>query len=165
MNRQKKSSLIKWLSDKFAETDVFFIVNCQGMTVAQMQELRFALDAKESAVQVVKNRLVRLAIQENPEVEVLKDKLVGQNAIVFAPSDLTGTAKVLYDFAKTNEELKIVAGFYDSQVLDKNTIDMLARLPSRNVLLAQLVGTINAPIVSLVVVLNQIAEKMQKSAN
>ena len=161
MNRQQKSSLIQWLSEKFTTSNVFFIVNCQGLTVSQMQALRLALDAKNSEMQVIKNRIVRIAIKENPDCKSLNSKLVGQNAIVFANADLTGTAKVLYDFAKSNEELKVVAGFYDSHLIDKDAVGVLARLPSRNILLSQLVGTIKAPITSLVVVLQQIVEKMQ----
>ncbi len=159
MNRQQKTSLIQGLSDNFQSIEASFIVNCQGMTVSQIQELRLALAAKNSKLQVAKNRLVRIAAQGNPEALLLIDKLVGQNAIVFAKTDLTGTAKVLYDFAKKNEELKIVAGCYSSRLLDKETVGVLARLPSRDILLAQLFGTMKAPITALVVVLKQIMEK------
>lgn len=159
MNRQQKSGLVEGLGEKFASTEASFIVNCQGMTVAQMRELRLALGAKNSEMQVAKNRLVRIAIQGKLECQPLVDMLVGQNAIVFANSDLTGTAKVLYDFAKKNAELKIVAGCYESKLLDKDTVGVLARLPSREMLLAQLFGTMKAPITAFAVVLNEIAKK------
>lgn len=159
MNRQQKSGLVQGLGEKFASTEASFIVNCQGMTVAQIQELRLALGSKNSELQVAKNRLVRIAIQGRSECQPLVDLLVGQNAIVFANSDLTGTAKVLYDFAKKNEELKIVAGCYESKLLDKDAVGVLARLPSRDVLLAQLFGTMKAPITAFAVVLNEIMKK------
>lgn len=164
MNRQQKANLVQGLSEKFLTTEASFIVNCQGMTVAQIQNLRLALEAKNSEMQVAKNRLVRIAIQGKVESDILREKLVGQNAIVFAKSDLTGTAKVLHDFAKANEELKIVAGCYDSRLLDKAAVIVLASLPSREVLLARLFGTMMAPVTALAIVLKQIAEKSQ-SAN
>lgn len=159
MNRQQKAGLVQGLNEKFMSTEASFIVNCQGMTVGQIQELRLALEAKNSEMQVAKNRLVRIAIQGRSECQPLVDMLVGQNAIVFAKSDLTGTAKVLYDFAKKNEELKIVAGCYESRLLDKETVGVLARLPSREILLAQLFGTMKAPITAFAVVLNEIRKK------
>ena len=158
-NRQQKAGLVQGLSEKFLSTEASFIVNCQGMTVGQVQELRLALGAKNSDMQVAKNRLVRIAIQGKSEYQPLVDKLVGQNAIVFAKSDLTGVAKVLYDFAKKNEEMKIVAGCYASRLLDKEAIGTLARLPSKEVLLAQLFGTMKAPITALAIVLNEIRKK------
>lgn len=161
MNRQQKADLVQGLSEKFMATEASFIVNCQGLTVAQMQNLRLALESKNSEIQVAKNRLVRIAIQGKVESDVLREQLVGQNAIVFAKSDLTGTAKVLYDFARANEDLKIVAGCYDSRLLDKAAVTVLASLPSREVLIARLFGTMMAPITALAIVLKQIAEKSQ----
>ncbi len=159
MNRQQKSDVVQSLSEKFNAAEASFVVNCQGLAVQQMQELRLSLGAKNSELCVAKNRLVRIAIEQNPAVVILKDALVGQNAIVFAKSDLTAVAKILYDFAQANEELKLVAGTYSSRLLDKNAICSLAKLPSRDILLAQLFGTMKAPITGLAVVLQQIIEK------
>lgn len=161
MNRQQKTNVVHGLSEKFAASEASFVVNCQGATVAQMQELRLALGAKNSELQVAKNRLVRIAIQSKPEIDVLSDQLRGQNAIIFAKSDLTGTAKILYDFAKKNEEFTIVAGCYDSKLLNKASVEGLAKIPSREILLAQLFGIMKAPITSFVVALDQIAKKAQ----
>ena len=160
MNRQQKENVIQGLGDKIVNSEAVFVVNCQGMTVSQVQELRFALDDKNSEIQVAKNRLIRIAIQDKPECNLLSDKLVGQNAIVFANSDLTGTAKVLFDFSKDNEELDIIAGCYAAKLLDPKSVAALAKLPSREVLLAQLCGVMNAPVTGFVVVLKQLVVKM-----
>ncbi|MBM17887.1 MAG: 50S ribosomal protein L10 [Epsilonproteobacteria bacterium] len=160
MNRQQKESMVQELSEKFLSNEASFIINCQGLTVAQVQQLRMALGEKNSEMQVAKNRLVRIAIQDKPGCGMLDESLKGQNAVVFAQSDLTGTAKVIYDFAKENEELEIVAGCYASQFLDKQSVEALAKLPSREVLLAQVCGTMKAPITSFVIVLKQVLVKM-----
>lgn len=159
MNRQQKENVIQGLGDKLTQSEAVFVINCQGMTVSQVQSLRFALEEKDSEMQVAKNRLIRIAIQDKPDCDVLSDKLVGQNAIVFANSDLTGTAKVLYDFSKNNKELDIVAGCYAAKLLDPKSVKTLAKLPSREVLLAQLCGVLNAPVTGFVVVLKQVLVK------
>lgn len=159
MNRQQKENMVQTLGEKFAASEASFVVNCQGLTVPQVQELRLALKDKSGEVLVAKNRLVRLAVQGKPEVEALSEALKGQNAVVFANSDLTGIAKVLYDFAKENEELEIVAGCYASKLLDKKSVVALAQLPSREVLLAQVLGTMQAPISGFASVLRQMLVK------
>ncbi len=159
MNRQQKESLVQGVSKKFGEHEGSFIVNYQGMSVAQVQELRFALADKDSQMQVIKNRLVKIAVKESSDYEALGSVLQGQNAVIFAKSDLTGVAKVLYDFSKANEELEIVAGCYGSQLLDQKSVKTLAKLPPREVLLAQLCGTLQAPIASFANVLRQLLVK------
>lgn len=156
MNRQQKESLIQDISEKFASNEASFVVNCQGLAVSQVQALRFALEEKQGEMQVAKNRLVKIAVKGNPTYEPLADVLQGQNAIVFAKSDLTGVAKILYDFAKQNGEMEIVGGCYSSGLLDKKSVEALAKLPSREVLLAQLCGTLQAPIASFAGVLRQL---------
>lgn len=173
MNRQQKENLIQGVGEKFASSEASFVVNCQGLTVPQVQALRFALSEKDGELQVAKNRLIRIAVQQNPDYEALSSVLKGQNAVVFAKSDLTGVAKVLYDFAKENEEMEIVGGCYATKLLSKQSVEVLAKLPSREVLLAQLCGTLQAPIASFagvlrqlvvqpVLVLKAIAEKKEK---
>ena len=159
MNRQQKENMVQELGDKFASNEASFVVNCEGLTVPQMQELRFALKDKDGEVIVAKNRLVRLAVQGKADCHDLSDSLKGQNAVVFAKSDLTGIAKVLYDFAKENEKLEIVAGCYASKVLDRKSVEALAKIPSRDVLLAQLLGVMQAPVASFANVLRQLLVK------
>lgn len=159
MNRQQKESVILGVSEKLAASEASFVVNYQGMSVAQVQQLRFALESKDGEMQVVKNRLVKLALKKEAGYESLEGVLQGQTAMVFAKSDLTGIAKTLYDFSRENEELEIVAGCYASRLLDKKSVETLAKLPSREVLLAQLLGTLQAPIAGFANVLRQLLVK------
>lgn len=159
MNRLQKENLVQNIGEKLAGHEGSFVVNYQGMTVSQLQQLRFALEEKSGEMQVAKNRLIKIAIKERSEYASLGDVLQGQNAIIYAKSDLTGVAKVLYDFAKEHEELDIVAGCYDSHFLDKKSVKALAKLPSREVLLAQLCGTLQAPIAGFATVLRQLLVK------
>ena len=156
MNRQQK--------EKFDQNEASFVVRCQGMTVAQLHELRLNLAKKDGQLKVAKNRLVKLAIVKSSECSNLGAQMKGQTAVVFAKSDFTGVAKVLHDFAKKNEELQIVAGCCEAQLFDKAGVAQLARIPSREVLLAQLLGVLNAPIVQFACVVNQVMQQRSGGA-
>ena len=160
MNRQEKQELVKSLGAKFAESTGSFLVNCQGLTVPQMQTLRGELYDKGAHVQVAKNRLVKIAIKENALCGQLDQYLQGQLAVVFAESDVTGVAKVLDTFAKDNEKMELIAGCCENQIFDAEALKKLAKLPSREVLLAQLMGVMQAPTVSFVMVLRQLIVKL-----
>ncbi|MBP6891972.1 50S ribosomal protein L10 [Candidatus Babeliales bacterium] len=159
MNRQQKEKLVQELNVKFDQNEASFVVHCQGMTVAQLHELRLNLAKKDGELKVAKNRLMKLAIANFSECANLNAQMKGQTAVVFAKADFTGVAKVLYDFAKKNEELQIIAGCCEAQLFDKAGVAKLAKIPSREVLLAQLLGVLNAPIVQFACVINQVKEQ------
>ena len=160
MNRQQKQDVIKGLGAKFVESSGSFLVSCQGLTVTQMQALRGELYDKGASVHVAKNRLVRIAIKESADCAQLDQYLQGQLAIVFAKSDVSAVVKTLDDFAKKHDALKLVAGCAERQIFDVDALKKLAKLPSREVLLAQLLGVMQAPTVSFVVVLRQMIVKL-----
>jgi large subunit ribosomal protein L10 len=161
MNRQEKSQVLKVLETKFAQSKGSFLVGCQGLTVTQMQSLRGELYGNNATVYVAKNRLVKLAIDNSVNYEQLNQYLQGQLAVVFAESDeVSAVAKTLETFAKKNKELKLVAGCYEKQIFNAESLKELAKLPSRDVLLAQLMGVMQAPTVSFVVVLRQLIVKL-----
>lgn len=162
MNKQQKQEVVKSLEAKFAESNGSFLVNCQGLTVTQMQSLRGELYDKGARVQVAKNRLVKLAIKESDVCIKLDQYLQGQLAVVFAEpnADVGGIAKVLDTFAKDNEAMEMVAGCCENQIFDAEALKKLAKLPSREVLLAQLMGVMQAPTVSFVMVLRQMIVKL-----
>lgn len=161
MNRQQKSDVVKKLETKFAESKGSFLVGCQGLSVGQMQDLRGELYDNSATVYVAKNRLVKLAVKNSAGCEQLDQYLQGQVAVVFAESDeVSAVAKTLESFAKKNGKLTLVAGCYESQIFDTEALKALAKLPSRDVLLAQLMGVMQAPTVSFVVVLRQLIVKL-----
>ena len=156
MNRQQKDALVKSLETSFSGSQAAFLVNYQGMSVGQMQTLRFALDDQGGSIKVAKNRLVKIALKDVGQCESLSSLLQGQLAFVFASNDVTSVAKVLHDFAKENETLTVVAGCSESKFFDAQAVKVIASLPSREVLLAQLCGVLNGPKTSFVVVLRQL---------
>jgi len=154
MNRQQKESLIATLKDEFAKAEASFLVGYKGLSVAQMQTLRREIRAKGGKLRVAKNRLVKRAIGEVDGVCALESYLQDQLGVVFADQEFTQVAKVLSDFSKDNPALSLVVGCLESELIDKAKISQLASLPSKEVLLAQVCGTLNAPITKLANVLN-----------
>jgi large subunit ribosomal protein L10 len=163
MNRQQKEKMVHELHEKFSENQASFVVHTQGMSVAQMHELRVKLAKKDGEMKVAKNRLVKLAIAQASACSTLNTQMTGQTAVVFAKSDFTAVAKILRDFEKKNEELKIIAGCCEAQLFDRAGVAKLAAIPSREVLLAQLCGVLQAPIAQFAWIINQVKEQKEQA--
>jgi large subunit ribosomal protein L10 len=170
MNRQEKTELIESLKQSFNDSNALFWINCQGLSVGQLQALRVGLREQSGSLKVAKVRIVKRAVQDMTEdMHDLLPQLKEQLGIVFSTGEPNAVAKVLYDFSKKNEALEIVVGHFERKVMNKDEIKFLATLPSREVLLSQLCGTLNAPIsnftslmhlmiVRLLVVLKKVSE-------
>lgn len=159
MNRQQKQLFVDGISKQFAQAQAAFVVKYQGLTVNQMQTLRISLKTDGAVLQVAKNRLSKLALANMAGAEELHPFFTGQLAVVFASDNVTGVAKSLANFAKKNEKLEIIAGCYEAQLFTSKQVKALAMIPSREVLLAQLCGILNAPITKLANILDQVAKK------
>lgn len=159
MNRKEKTSLIGLLQDDFSNSQAAFLIGYQGLTVAQLQTLRKEVRAQGGKVKVAKNRLVRRAINDLDGISDLSGQLKNQLGVVFAGEGFTNVAKVLVNFSKENAAFSLVAGCLSSELISKEKISQLATLPSKEVLLAQLCGTLNAPISGVVGALNMVVLK------
>ena len=159
MKKQQKQAAIESLEARFSNSQAAFLVNYQGMSVAHLKALRFALDDKGGSIKVAKNRLAKLALKGVSNCHGLDSLLVGQLAYVFSKGEITSVAKVLVDFAKKNDKLKVVAGCSESKIYDARSVAVLASLPSREVLLSQLCGVLNAPVVLFALAIKAVAEK------
>ncbi len=156
MNRQQKSEVVETLRNLFEGSQAAFLVGYKGLTVHKLQELRKGLRQKGGSMMVAKARLMKRATQgmeyEGDFAPLLKDQI----SIVFASGDAAAVAKLLNDFAKENNQLKVVAGCVEDRVIDAQSVIRIATLPPREVLLAQLAGTLQAPITKLAGTLNQL---------
>ncbi len=160
MNRQQKLEVIESLKDGFSKSNASFIVDFQGLTVAQLQKLRGNLRKNGSKLKVAKARLMRRAAQGVRGAETLEPYLKNQIGIIFTTGETPAVAKVLKDFAQENQALKLVAGYLEAEFLDSDSVVRIASLPSREVLLAQVCGTIKAPMSGCVNVLNVLVVRL-----
>ena len=154
LNREAKASMIADVSAQLAKAQAVIVAEYRGLDVSSMTELR--RKARQSGVylRVLKNTLVRRAIAGTP-FEKLSDQMVWP-LIYGVSQDPVAVAKVLQDFAKANERLVIRAGALPNSIIDANAIKALAALPSREELLAKLLGTMQAPTVKFVQTLNEV---------
>ncbi|MFZ5564443.1 MAG: 50S ribosomal protein L10 [Thermodesulfobacteriota bacterium] len=159
LNLTQKKALVEELRGSFQKAAVLILTEYQGMTVEQVNELRRKLKEIHVEYRVVKNTLLRLASQETPMAPAA-DYFKGSTAIALGYGDPVAVAKVLTEFAKTNEKLTVKAGVMGGRLMDTSKIVALSKLPSREELLAKLLGTMNAVPTSFVRVLNGIPAKL-----
>jgi large subunit ribosomal protein L10 len=126
-----------------SKSAIIVLTDYKGLDVAAMNDLRRRLRAEEIEYQVVKNTLLIRAAEDN-DIALIKDYFKGPSAIALSYDDPVAPAKVLSEFAKENKKLEIKAGVMNGQVLDAKAIKALAKLPSREVLLGQLLSALNA---------------------
>ena len=140
---------------RFEETRGAILADFRGLTVSEITELRRALKANQAEMQVVKNRLVRLAIQDTP-FSILEKEFQGPTAVMFCDGEMIEPARELSKFAAAHPALEIKCGVFDGNLIDGSEVERIAKLPPREVLLAQLFGTLQGPITGLVQALNGI---------
>lgn len=153
----KKKAIVTEVSDVLSSAQAAVLAEYRGLSVSQLTELR--KDAHEAGVflKVVKNTLAKRAVKDT-SFSCLDEYFVGPT-IFSAGDDPVAVAKVMSKFAKDNEDLKITSGVMNGDALDVSGIQALAKLPSREELLATLVATMQAPIVQFVRTLNEVPSK------
>jgi large subunit ribosomal protein L10 len=154
MNRNQKSLVIDALKDDFTQSQASFLVGIKGLTVSQVQILRKELRVRGGALRVAKARLMKRAVDGLSGVDELSPFFKDQVGLVFVHDRVAEVAKLLTDFAKQHQVFRVVVGCVDEQMVPKEKIAIIATLPSREVLLAQVCGTLKSPIANFVNVLN-----------
>lgn len=152
-----KQPIVQEISESIKDAASLVVVDYRGLTVAEDTALRKQLREAGVTYKVYKNTLVSRAV-DGTEFESLKDVLEGPNAFAISTEDATAPARVLANFANTAPALEIKAGVVDGTFYDENGMKAIASVPSREVLLSKLLGSLQSPITNLARVLNQIAE-------
>ncbi|MDR1101233.1 MAG: 50S ribosomal protein L10 [Clostridiales bacterium] len=148
-----KKKTVKDLAALMQSAKIGVLVDYRGLTVAEDTELRNKFRAEGVKYSVIKNTMARLAIK-GIGLEELEPVLSGPTSLATGDSDLIAPARILFDFAKDNEAIEIKGGFLEGKVVDANVIKRLASLPPKEVLIAKMLGSMNAPVSGLVNVLN-----------
>lgn len=160
MDRAQKAELVADLKSSFSKTSVVIITRNLGLTVAQSTVLRTKMREAGASYKVSKNKLARIAV-EGTTYSSLHDLLVGPTALSTSV-DPVAPAKVIVDFAKTNDKLEIVGGAMGDTVLDVAGVKALAELPSLDELRAKIVGLIQAPATKIVQVVQAPAGQLAR---
>ena len=162
LNRSEKEAVITEVTGLAANAQTLVMAEYRGITVADMTKLRSDARKQGVSLSVLKNTLARRAVAGST-FEVVSDQMTGPLIYGFS-ADAVAAAKVVADFAKTNDKLVIRGGAFGGKALDANGVKQLASIPSKEVLLAQLCGLLKSPISRTAVVLGALAAKKGETA-
>ncbi len=159
MNLSEKKRITEDLHERFSKAQVVIIADYKGLDVTSVTKLRSELRNENVEFQVAKNSLIIRAAQDT-DTALLTDYCKGPNAVALSYDDPVAPAKVLSKFAKENDKLEIKVGVMNGKVLMTDDINALADLPSRDVLLGQILSAMNGVPTSFVRVLNEVPRQM-----
>lgn len=142
---EEKQQVVEEIRGKFQEAQSAVLVDYRGLNVEEVTQLRSKFREEGVDYKVYKNTMIRFAAKE-AGLEGLLEHLVGPTAVAFGMEDPVAAAKIIYDFAKEHEALDIKAGMVDGDVIDVDGVKNLAELPPREILIAKVLGGLNAPI-------------------
>ena len=158
-----KKPVVEEISKVISDASAVILVNYSGLNVEQDTKLRKTLREAGITYKVYKNTMMNFAFQGTP-CEALTKHLEGTNAIAVSTDDATAPARLLADFAKKNPKLELIAGVVDGDYYDKAGVDALATIPSREILLGRLFGSMQGSISGFARVLQQIADQKGEAA-
>ena len=157
LNKSEKAAVVTDVSAQAARSQTLALAEYRGLTVESLNKLRVDARSKGVYLHVLKNTLARRAVAGTP-FEVASGAMVGPLIYGFS-EDAVAAAKVISDFAKTNDKLIIKGGAFAGKALDVNGVKALAAIPSREVLISQVAGLLKSPIQRIAAVVAAVAQK------
>lgn len=161
MPNKKNVETVVFLKDKINTSTGLVFFNYRGVTVSQLTNIRRELGKNTATLKVCKNSLVDIALKELG-LEVKEEMFKEPTAVVFVEDDFSSSAKVVFEASKKNDKIKIKGGYSGKELLDEVMVTKLASIPSREVLLAQIVAAISATISSLAYTLDALEEQKKE---
>ena len=163
--RVEKTQLVNDIGATLKESDYLFLITYKGLDVARFSELRNRLAEQNAECRVLKNRLIRKAAELTGFDDIAEMELKDDTALVSGKGDPGAVAKAIANFAKEADAVKPKSGYLDGTLLSASDVQAIAALPSKEVLLSQLVGVIQAPAREFVTVLNAKATEIMNLLN
>ncbi len=154
---ESKKAQVAEIAEKFKGATSCVLVNYSGISVAEDTTLRTNFRKADVDYFVAKNTLIKLALKE-AGIEGLDELLNGNTAIAIS-KDAMSAAKIVCEYAEKNKNYSVKGGFMDGKAIDIATIEALSKIPSKEVLIAKLLGSFKAPLSNFVYMLNAVAEK------
>ena len=151
MNKESKKLYIEEMKKNFSSNNSVMIAQYQGLNVKDLDKLRKDLRDNGVIFKITKNRITKIALKETPKKD-LEKYFTGPTAAAISSDPIT-SAKILTKFSKSNEKLKIIAGFMDGKILDEKEVSVIATLPSLEEARAKIVGILSTPAQKLVSIL------------
>jgi large subunit ribosomal protein L10 len=153
LSKQRKEEIVKTLFEDIQNSKSFVIADYTGLTVNDTQELKEKANEQAVKIQAIKKTLLSLVLEKAQIQGINPKELEGSLAIALGLEDEVAPAKVVAEFSKDHEQMEILTGLLDSKILSREEITALSKIPSKDELLAKLVGSLNSPISGLANVL------------
>lgn len=163
MSTDSKKTLVGEIKERFSGSDAVIMVDYRGLTNKEIEDLRRSLREQGASMKVYKNTLTDIAMRELA-LPPMEDILAGPTAFVFGSGEPNAIAKAIADYAKVNKALEFKGALVDSQVMDVDTIKAIAALPSRDELLAKILGTMKNPMANFARVIDAIRVQKEEEA-
>jgi large subunit ribosomal protein L10 len=164
MARPEKVAEVQAITRSLEAAQSIVMADFTGLTVLQMTDFRAQCRAKNIECRVVKNRLAMIAA-DTADLGLIKDYLKGPTALIFGPDSQTEPAKIVVDFAKDNEKLAVKGGIVDGQYLDPEQVIALSKVPSKDELIAKMMGSINSPLTGIAGTINGVMSALTRAVD
>jgi len=164
LTKQKKEDILKDLVDKFGRSKSVVFADYRGLDVISISDLRRKLREEDAEMKVAKKTLIKLAVKDKVG-DLEESGLEGPVVATFSYEDPLSGLRILYEFSKGNENLKLLGGIIDGKAVGPDVIKQYAKLPSRDELLAKLIGSMNAPLSGFVGIGNSLISGIVRVLN
>lgn len=164
-SREDKGAIVADLKEKLSETQLAVVIDYQGLSVAEITELRTRLRAAGATCKVTKNTFMRLAIGEDENWQPMNQFLKGSTAFLLVNDDIGGAVRAYQGFKKDLKKTEFRGGVMQGQALNEEQVKAIADLPSKEELIAQIAGAINAVATKLAVGINQVPTSLARGIN
>jgi large subunit ribosomal protein L10 len=160
ITKEKKKKILEELKEKIGRQKIMIFVDFTGVKSKDLFSLRKKLKEAGNEMKVAKKTLINLALKEKNLNVIDIRKMLGEVAVIFGMKDEISSAKTVYEFSKENKNLKILGGILEKNLIGPEKIEELAKLPTKEELLAKLISSISAPISNFVYVLRSIPQNL-----
>jgi large subunit ribosomal protein L10 len=160
---ENKQQIIEELKGLLGAAEMALVLDYKGLSIKEMSDLRTRLQASSGICKVTKNTLMRRAIDGNSAWSELDSLLTGTNAFVLIKGDVSGVVKAIQAFQKDTKKSDVKGGLFEGKLLSQNDIKALGELPSKEVLIAQIAGAINAVATKLAVGINEVPSGLARA--
>ncbi len=160
---ENKQQIVEELKGLLGDTEMALVLDYRGLSIKEMSDLRTRLQATDSVCKVTKNTLMRRAIDGNSAWSDLDSLLTGTNAFVLVKGDVGGAVKAVQSFQKDTKKSETKGGLFEGKLLSQSEIKAIGDLPSKEVLMAQIAGAINAVATKVAVGINEVPSGLARA--
>ncbi|NJL90832.1 MAG: 50S ribosomal protein L10 [Coleofasciculaceae cyanobacterium SM2_1_6] len=161
-SKAEKSVVITDLKENLSQAQMAMVIDPQGLTVAEITDLRRKLLPKGTVCKVTKNTLMKIAIEDNPTWQPMEEFLKGSTAVLLTKEDIPGAIKAYQEFQKATKKTELKGGVMEGKALNESQIKAISELPSKEQLMGQVAGAINSLAAKIAIAINEVPSSLAR---